>query len=378
VSASLAMHKKLWLFEADIRTSLNGGKAEYSGAANLEESLAILWRTYGNAVVDYSGLWWVALQGKKSYDDPKIWAAFKTMYQDMAKHTTVRPAERRQRTIAMIVDPVSINFRRYSLYDQLSGNLLTLSRDVFAKSGIEYDYYTTGDLATMPDDYPVYIFLNSFYLTDDVRNTIEKRFKKDGKLLVWCYGAGYFQGKDKAARISTSAKNMQRLSGIQIEAIIDKVYSLDSRPTDAYKSKLAPLTIKGKYKPVFAVSDQEVQKMTEFSAPELAGKTAVAYKDCGNYRSLYIGTPEFKTSLVREIAKLGKVPVYTDAENVVVRVGNEHILIHSGHDDLVNITLPEKVSSVIRVDNNQTVAENTDKFSIKIGKNRTILMRIVK
>ena len=378
LSATLALHNKLWLYEGDMRTSLNGGKAEYSGAANLEESLAILWRTYGNSVVDYSGLWWAPIAGKKCYDDPKIWAAFKTMYQDMAKHTTVRSAERRRRAVAMIVDPVSINFRHYSLYDQLCGNLLTLSRDVFAKSGIEYDYYSTGDLEVMPDDYPVYIFLNSFYLTEQTRAVIEKRFKKDGKLLVWCYGAGYFKSTDQAARIRTSAKNMQELTGIQLEALVNKKLSLDSMPVANYKNKLPGLSIKGAYKPVFAVNDPQAQKMADFKAPELAGKTAVAYKDCGSYRSLYLGTPEFKTAWVREIAKLGKAHIYTDAENVVVRSGNGHILIHSGHDDKVNIMLPEKAARVIRVDKGQVAAENTDKFSVNIGKNRTILLRIEK
>lgn len=377
-AASLALHNKLWVYEADIRTSLNGGKAEYSGASNLDESLAVLWRTYGNTVIDYSGMWWVAIHGKKSYDDPAIWSAFATMYQDMAQHTAVRSAERRKRAVALIVDPVSINFRRYSLYDPLCGNLLTLSRDVFAKSGIEYDYYSSGDLGIMPDDYPVYIFLNSFYLTDEARATIEKRFKKDGKLLVWCYGAGYFQSTDPAARIRTSVKNMQSLSGIQMEVINSRPMPLDSRPAPGYQTELAPLSLKGKYKPIFAVNDPQAQKLALFTAPELAEKTAAAYKNCGSYQSIYLGTPEFKTAWVRAIARLGKAHVYTDAENVVVRAGNDHIMIHSGHDDTVNIFLPEKVSAVIRVDNGQTVARLTDKFSIKIGKNRTILLRIKK
>ena len=211
-----------------------------------------------------------------------------------------------------------------------------------------------------------------------MRSTIEKRFKKNGKLLVWCYGSGYFRSKDKSARISHSVQNIQHLSGIKMESIINKTYSLNSQPTSDYKSKLAPLTLKGKYKPVFAVDDPQAHKMAVFTDPDLAQKTAIAYKDFGTYRSMYIGTPEFKTSLVREIARMGKVHVYTDAENVVVRVGNGHILIHSGHDDLVNITLPEKVTKVIRVDNSQIVAEKSDKFSISIGKNRTILLRIVK
>ena len=163
-----------------------------------------------------------------------------------------------------------------------------------------------------------------------------------------------------------------------MEVINSKVMPLDSRPVAGYTTQLAPLSLKGKYKPVFAVSDPQAQKMAEFIAPELAGKTAAAYKNCGSYQSIYLGTPEFKTAWVREIARLGKAHVYTDAENVVVRVGNGHIMIHSGHADTVNIVLPEKVSKVVRVDNGQTVAESTDKFSTTIGRNRTILFRIEK
>ena len=163
-----------------------------------------------------------------------------------------------------------------------------------------------------------------------------------------------------------------------MEVINTKVMPLDSRPVAEYKNQLAPLSLKGQYKPIFAVKDPQAQMMAEFTAPELAGKTAVAYKNCGSYRSMYLGTPEFKTAWVREIARLGNAHVYTDAENVVVRAGNDHLMIHSGHEDTVNITLPEKVSAVIRVDNGQVVAESTDKFSIPIGKNRTILFRIEK
>ena len=127
--ATVALHRKLWLDEADMRTSLNGGRAEYSGAADLEESKAVLWRTFGNALVNRAALWWMPISGIRSFSHPDIWRDFGIMYREMARTAAARPALDRSRAIAIIMDTDSIHFRRYSLRDQVAGNLLTLSRD---------------------------------------------------------------------------------------------------------------------------------------------------------------------------------------------------------------------------------------------------------
>ena len=82
--------------------------------------------------------------------------------------------------------------------------------------------------------------------------------------------------------------------------------------------------------------------------------------------------------MVRSLAKLGGAHVYSEASNVVLRAGNGHILVHSGHDDTVAITLPEKAREIILVETGETLARDTDTLTVNIGKNRTMLLKVVK
>ncbi len=375
-AASVELHNKLWLDEADIRTSLNGRKAEYSGAADLAESLAVLWRTFGNTLVNRAGLWWFPIAGGQSYSDPAIWRDFGKMYQEMRKTAEMRPGRDRRRSMALIVDPMSIHFRRYSLYDPLLGNLLTSSRDVFAKAGVESDYYLIDDIERIPDDYPVYIFLNSFYLNDAQRAVIARRFKKDHKLLVWTYGAGYFRNAAPGDRLSVSPANIADLTGIKVEWLT-RLAELKAAPAAGGPIAVPALSIKGKYNPAFFITDSEAQILAAFTGdPQLEGKGAVAFKTMNSWRSVYLGVPEFNVDLVRGLAQLGGAHVWTDADNVVVRPGNGHLLIHSGHDDTVKITLPQPAAAVIDVATGEVVARQSAIVMLPIGKNRTRLLRI--
>jgi len=375
VPASVALHGKLWLDEADIRTSLNGGKAEYSNAADLEESRAILWRTFGNALVNRSGLWWFPIKGGKSYSHPNIWNDFGKMYREMAVTAQMSPVDNRKQSIAVIMDPESVHYRRFSYHDPVLGNLLTLSRDVFAKSGVHLDTYITDDLELLPDDYPVYIFLNTFYADDAKRKIIARRFKKNGKLLVWTYGSGYYRAATPSARLSVSPAHISDLTGIETKSFLKSV-SLNSIPADNPVMAVPALAVKGHHMPAFFVTDPAARPLGIFKAPELSGKIASAFKDMGDWKSVYIGTPEFKVELVRAIARYGGAHVYTDAQNVVVRPGNGHILIHSGHDDRVKINLPRKAAKITVVETDKIIARDTDSFLVEIGRNRTVLLRV--
>jgi len=375
--SSLRLHHKMWLEEADIRTSLSTGKAEYSGATTLEESKAVMWRTHGNAVVNHNGIWWYPIAGQGSYSHPEIWHDFSVMHKDLEAAAREKAQDDHSRRIALIIDPYSNHFRHHTFYDQLSGNLLTASRDVFAKSAVGYDYYISDDLDILPDDYPVYIFLNSFYMPAAQRKIIERRFKKDGKLLVFTYGAGLFNHARFSDRLNISTANVENAIGMKCDWLVQKT-TLDSQPLDGAPVKISPLSIKGTYNPAFIVTDEQATPLAAYTAEELAGKTAVAFKDMGTWRSVFIGTPVFTEELIRSLAKLGGAHVYSEASNVVLRAGNGHILVHSGHDDTVAITLPEKAREIILVETGETLARDTDTLTVNIGKNRTMLLKVVK
>ena len=374
--ATVALHRKLWLDEADIRTSLNGGRAEYSGAADLEESKAVLWRTFGNALVNRAALWWMPISGIRSFSHPDIWRDFGIMYREMARTAAARPALDRSRAIAIIMDTDSIHFRRYSLRDQVAGNLLTLSRDVFAKSGVHIDAYISDDLELIPDDYPVYIFLNTWYADDTKREIIRRRFKQGGKLLVWTYGAGLFRNAQPSARLRMGPQNATELTGMEMEWIV-KSAEMDCAPVDGASIPMPGLRIDGKFQPVLAVTDSQAQPLAAFQrSPLLDGKTAVALKRMPGWNSLYIGVPQFTPELVRAIARFGGAHVWSEAGDVVVRPGNGHLLIHSGHEAVVKITLPAPATQVVDVATGEVLGRQCSTLELPIGKNRTRLLRL--
>lgn len=373
--SSVRLHRKMWLEEADIRTSLATGKAAYSGAKDLEESKAVLYRSFGNQIVNRDGIWYYPINGRGDYSHPEIWQAFKIMHQELRKQAACQKPDDRTKRIALIIDPYSNHFRRHSFYDQLSGNLLTGSRDVFAKAAVGYDYYITDDLLLIPDDYPVYIFLNSFYMPDKQRQILRQRFKKDNKVLVFTYGSGLFRHGQYHERLNIKPANVEDATGIKVNWHTSAV-NLDSVPDKNPPWNAGKLSIRGQYNPAFFVTDDQAQTLNRYTAPELAGKTAVACKNMGNWRSVFIGTPEFTEDLVRALANYGGAHVYSDAKNVVIRSGNGYILIHSGHDDNVNIFLPEQARKITDVTGNKVVAENCIRFTLPIRKNRTIVLRI--
>jgi hypothetical protein len=376
VPASVAMHGKIWLDEADIRTSLNGRKAEYSGAADLEESRAVLWRTFGNTLVNRGSLWWFPIAGGKSFSHEKIWNDFGNMRREMLYTAENQTPIDRTRSIAVIMDTESIHFRRFSYRDQVSGNLLTYSRDVFAKSGVHIDSYITDDLELIPDDYPIYIFVNSFYADSAKREVIARRFKKDNKVLVWTYGAGYFKNNTPKDRLSVSPANMTDLTGIKMDWVL-KLCNFETAPAAGSKIAVPAQKFPHKLNPGLVVTDPQAQILAKFvNDPALAGKGAIAVKQMPNWRSIYLGIPEFNVETVRAIAQYGGAHVYTDAKNVVVRPGNGHIIIHSGHADSVNITLPQTAKRVVDVESGKVICNNSKNFTVKIGKNRTLLLRI--
>lgn len=252
---------------------------------------------------------------------------------------------------------------------------MTASRDVFAKAAVGCDYYISDDLERIPDDYPVYIFLNSFYMPEAQREIIARRLKKDGKLLVWTYGAGLFRHGQYADRLAIGPANVEHATGIKVDWRTTPS-GLDSRPVPDAPVKISALSVKGKYNPAFFVTDPEARTLAAFTAPELAGKSAVACKEMGDWKTVFVGTPEFTVALVRALAAYGGAHCYSDAEDVVIRAGNGHIVIHSGHDDTVNLFLPQKAARVVDVATGRTMAQDTDRLTLPVGKNRTVLLRL--
>ena len=359
--AAVQLHNKLWMDEADIRTSLSSGVAEYSGARNLDESLGILWRAFGTIQINRSGLWWFPIAGNNAYSDPKIWNAFKMMYQEM-EYMDKHPASAdRANTVAFIMDPQAIHFRKYSKDDPISGNLITGLLGPVAKAGIAYHLHLAEDLEIIPDDYKVYVFINSFHLSKSQRDIIARRFMKKGRLVVWGYASGYFAGEPNE-KYTEGIQNISSLTGMKMEAA--------SAPV-----AMPAAGIKDAFSPVFFVNDSGAKTWQT-----LDGKTASALKTLPNgAKSLYIGIPQWTPQLLKDIAKEGGVHLYSaDTPDYVLRAGNGHILLHSAAAKDAHLKLPFTAKRIVDVATGETIAENTNSLTVKIPARNSRYLRIEK
>ena len=169
---------------------------------------------------------------------------------------------------------------------------------------------------------------------------------------------------------------MTDLTGIKMDWV-PKLSQFESTPVAGAPLAMPAQKFKHKINPGLVVNDPAAKILAKFTNdPAMAGKGALALKEMPGWKSLYLGIPEFTPDMVRAIANYGGAHVYTDAENVVVRPGNGHILIHSGHADTVKIKLPAAAPQVVDVESGEVLARDTDNFQVNIGKNRTRLLRL--
>lgn len=366
VPAACRLNGKLWLDEADIRTHIARGVAAYSGARNIEESLGVLWRAFGTIQINRTGSWWFPIEGDGDYSHPQIWDAFRKMYDEMAYMENHPVQEDHANTIAFIMDSTSFQFRKYTKNDPVCGNLITGLLGPVAKAGFDYDLHIMENLETIPDDYKVYVFLNSFFLTAEQRKIISERFQQKGKLVVWTYAAGYFTNEQNG-KILHDVSNCKQITGMEIAKF----------DGDAV---LPEAGINEPMHPLFFVDDKnaEIWKRYENTNSKLEGKAAIALKTMENDSlSMYIGIPLWTPELLKEIARIGGVHVYTDDKpEYVLRVGNGHILLHSDKEVQAHIKLTRPAKCIVDVMCGQIIGRDTDIMTVPVKARTSRYLRI--
>ncbi len=219
-SDSLALHNKLFIDEADDRTHLAPEGTSFVLAANMKESLGILQRSFGQAVTHATGMWYMDHSSGLWYDAPEIAAEFKRL-KHWGDYSMQLPRER--------ISEVAVISSNQSAYymggdKDLSANFYegpVIGRrqgvGELSRAGAPYDRYLIEDLAEgrVPDRYKVYIFLDTFQLTNEQLTAIEA-LKSGGRTLVWNWAPGFVG--EGAEGISLS--RMENLTGFTFQQSI--------------------------------------------------------------------------------------------------------------------------------------------------------------
>lgn len=211
VMESLRLHGKLHLYEADTRTHL--ADDDIIQARTRDETVALLRREAGHALVRGSGLWWVdfgAARNRGWFDDPEVLAEIARLRALSARAQEWDGGSASQ--VALVCDPESMHYLGYPPilgYRQITGVYTELFR-----TGAPFDTVLLDDLeAPGLPDYRVYIILNCFHLDDADRARITRVVRQKGRTALWLYGNGFLSPQGAAA------KGITDLTGIRMEAL---------------------------------------------------------------------------------------------------------------------------------------------------------------
>jgi len=396
------LHGKLYFNEADTETHIHQRQWRWGNCLNnpknWEETKALLIRDYGYAFTKGFGMWWTDLHGGNFHDE-KITDLLKNLQRIDEKY--LQADKRSNCDIAVILDEET--FKYFGDGEPLFNALLTAQKQwQLAYLGAPWEPHLINDMGNPKlKDFKVYIFLNTFRVTDKQREAIHARLKQNGATAIWVYAPGYI-GDDKL-----SLEYMKALTGIElaensttgelrveitnydheytrslpkgfvygtdvdVNSIIrwydHQVYLKDPRDP-SLRRDLPGFRIS----PRFYSIDKDagiLGRLAEVDEPGLVVK-----KQPSGWTSVYSSAPILPAALLRNILKASGGHIYVDT-NDVVYANNEFLCIYSPQGGKRTIHLP-KQSLVINLLENKVISDGADEFEMDFAPNTSVLLRL--
>ena len=201
--------------------------------------------------------------------------------------------------------------------------------------GAPFDAYLADDFLN-PDlpHYKLYVFMDTFFLTDEERSAIQTRLAEDNAAALWFYAPGVIDGK------VLDSEKIAELTGIPVT--LDFSTRETAGMVDAATGK--PLNLPQQYSFLPAVTPQ-VDAETTVLAYKTDGTTPAVVRKGKNYYSAYAGlTPEF----LRDIAREAGVFIYSE-DNDAIYANASYLAVHtSKRPGPRTIHLPNGVQAVLR------------------------------
>ncbi len=333
------------------------------------------------------------------FTEPWFWPFFRQLQDIGAAVQAARP--RSVAEIAVFVDEGSIPYEPHRLVTNLCHRLLIheINRIGCPHDIYLFDHIRRNDLP----DYKLYLFLNTFRVTDAQRRAV-KRLRRDGHVLFFHHGAGFLNE-------DASVDNMDDLIGMHFKefdarrptTIVtdDLVHPLvDALPVghtfgqfprylrrslfggtvdDPIFPAIFPVS------PIFAVDDAEAASLGYYAFDDLPAPVATsrhheqparqddaryvgfAAKQGPDWTSVYAGAIAWTSELMRGLARFAGCHVYLDTDDTFY--ANDRLLVlHTGWrgGDTRTLRLPRRTNVYDLFSGGAPVAEATREFTLPV------------
>ncbi|MHC4885446.1 MAG: hypothetical protein ACYTGH_10205 [Planctomycetota bacterium] len=356
-TGSYTLHNKLIFQDQDSRTCLissesRKGYTRERVASDMPETVGILKRDVGQAIIGGYGLWWHAIV-PGIYDHPDISACISKL-NTIGKQSLHFPRGTAD-GVAMIVDEESVFHQQCA--NRLIFPMLYYQRQHFwNQSGVPWNSYLHNDLAhpDMPD-HKLYYFLNTFYLTDEEIQAIEKKVKGSGATVIWTVAPG-IQSPDGLSLERAERLTGFRLKAAEVEALPRISFTNFDHPYVRYQpSGVADRYARGAEQPNFFgtgpmgndereraigplihVDDPEATVLGELDVLQRPG---FCVKEMDGWTSVFCSAPMLNNHVLQNIARAAGVHVYSESDDVVVP-GKSFLMLHAREAGEKQIRLP--------------------------------------
>jgi hypothetical protein len=188
----------------------------------------------------------------------------------------------------------------------VAAELVCHCRAAFGRSGAPYGQYLLDDAIAGQIPAKLQVFLSAWVLTPERRAALAAK-RAPGTVRVWCYAPGYLF-PDRA-----DVAGIKEVTGFEAAAILGTKATVT--PTEAGK-KLG-LTVawgpKEPIRPLFCVTAAAEETLATYAD----GSPAVAMRRSGAGLDVFVGVPKLTPELVRALAKIAGVHLFTEGNATV-------------------------------------------------------------
>ncbi|MBR4518331.1 MAG: beta-galactosidase [Victivallales bacterium] len=339
--ATLRLHNKLWINEVDLRTHLLDSNDHVSDVTTAYKTEQAIGREFALSLCSNAGLWLCNLAGgqRSWFDDTETASTMTTLQQTFANRAPQQDL-RSVAEVAVVFCDRSLTYLRPlatsapRTQDGIMETLMVWQRLALRRLGAPFDAYLADDFLN-PDlpHYKFYIFMDTFFLTDEERAAIQARLAEDDATALWFYAPGVIDGK------GLDSAKIAELTGISVT--LDFTTRETAGMVDAEAGK--PLNLPQQYSFLPAATPQ-VDDEIAVLAYKTDGTTPAVVRKGKSYFSAYAGlTPEF----LRKIAREAGVFIYSEDDDAIY-ANASYLAVHtSKRPGPRTIHLPAGVQAVL-------------------------------
>ena len=358
---SVALAGKMWLYEDDTRTCLGSGDAPgwMDAVDTVEKTNQELLRNTGQCALRNFGTWWMDLGATGWFNERRMWAEMRRLAA-LDEPLLAAPRPFRPDVAAIIDEPSMIRVAAGGQAATVPG--VYEARRALGRMGGPYGQYLLDDVLAGRVHAGVNIFLTAWYLSPAQRRQLLAATR--GSLRVWCYAPGYIESD------RTSLEGMNELTGFRIRRISGVPARAEPTALGRRLGLRSPLGIAQPLAPLFAAADATAD---ETLATYADGSAAIALRERGGERSLFVGPPGLSSELLRLAARSAKIHLFTQCDCNVYANG-PYLVLHASQDGPLEIDFG-RAGPVRDLLTGQRVADGP-KFRLSLRKGDTRILAV--